>query len=62
VTGRRVELHLRELLSHAEYATAHKGCDQGGRDDVYRCRRCGRYYTTSEYWLAVKDHYERQAG
>jgi hypothetical protein len=40
----------------------HKHCDQGGRDDVYRCRKCERIYTTTEYWLAVKEHYEREAG
>jgi hypothetical protein len=40
----------------------HKRCDQGGRDDLYRCLRCEKKYTTTEYWLAVSENHERQAG
>lgn len=42
--------------------TAHRRCDQGGRDDLYRCLRCEKKYTTTEYWLAVSENHERQAG
>lgn len=48
-----------------DMAVAHKTratCDQGGRDDVYHCLDCEQTYTASEYWLAVRDGYERQAG
>lgn len=37
-------------------------CDLGGRDDIYQCRKCGRRYDESGYWLAVKQHYEGLAG
>lgn len=40
----------------------HRDCEQGGRDDIYRCRRCEKFYTEAEYWLCVKQHHERQAG
>lgn len=50
------------LLAFPEDAKAHESCDQGGRDDVYRCRDCGGFFTEAEYWLCVKQHYERQAG
>ena len=52
----------RMLLAFPEDEAEHKRCDQGGRDDVYRCRKCEKFYTESEYWLAVREHYERQAG
>lgn len=41
---------------------AHKDCDQGGRDDLYRCLSCEKIYTPAEYWLAVREHMEREAG
>lgn len=41
---------------------AHKECDQGGRDDLYRCLDCEKIYTPAEYWLAVREHMEREAG
>jgi hypothetical protein len=43
-------------------ATAHRNCDQGGRDDCYRCLSCEKIYTPAEYWLAVREHMEREAG
>jgi hypothetical protein len=53
---------LRAILwLRADMAKAHKKCDQGGRDDVYRCLDCEQTYTEAEYWIAVKDGYERQA-
>lgn len=53
---------LRIMLKDPDFAASHMGCDQGGRDDVYRCQTCNGYYTEAEYWLAVREHYERQAG
>lgn len=54
---------LSQLLAHSpSLAKAHKSCDQGGRDDVYRCQKCEKMYTTAEYWLAVREHYELEAG
>ena len=54
---------LSQLLAHSpSLAKQHKSCDQGGRDDVYRCQKCEKMYTTAEYWLAVREHYEREAG
>ena len=50
------------LLAFPEDELEHKACDQGGRDDIYRCRDCDGYYTEAEYWLAVKQQHERQAG
>jgi hypothetical protein len=52
----------RTLMAFPEDEEEHKRCDQGGRDDIYRCQKCGGYYTEAEYWLAVREHYERQAG
>lgn len=52
----------RMLREFPELEREHRSCDQGGRDDVYRCQRCGGYYTEAEYWLAVKQHYEQVAG
>ena len=49
------------LAANPLAAKAHKQCDQGGRDDIYRCLKCGKPYTTAEYWLAVSDNMERQA-
>jgi hypothetical protein len=43
-------------------AKQHKDCDQGGRDDLYRCLSCEKVYTPAEYWLAVREHMEREAG
>lgn len=54
---------LRAMLWYRpDMAKAHRLCDQGGRDDVYQCLDCEQTYTTSEYWLAVREGYERQAG
>lgn len=50
------------LLAFPEDEQGHRACDQGGRDDLYECVSCGGYYTEAEYWLAVKEHYEREAG
>ena len=50
------------LLAFPEDERAHRSCDQGGRDDIYRCRDCDGFYTEAEYWLAVKQQHERQAG
>jgi len=50
----------RMLMMFPEDEAEHRGCDQGGRDDVYECASCGGYYTEAEYWLAVKEHYERE--
>jgi len=50
------------LMAFPEDEMEHRSCDQGGRDDVYRCQNCGGFYTEAEYWLAVREHYERQAG
>lgn len=50
------------LLAFPEDEIAHKACGQGGRDDVYRCRDCRGFYTEAEYWLAVREHHEREAG
>lgn len=50
------------LLAFPEDEKAHQGCDQGGRDDVYRCRDCDGFYTEAEYWLAVKQQHEKEAG
>lgn len=50
------------LASFPEDEREHRDCDQGGRDDIYRCRRCEKFYTEAEYWLCVKQHHERQAG
>lgn len=52
---------IQVLASSASYAKDHKTCDQGGRDDLYRCLKCAKNYTTTEYWLAVSDNHERQA-
>lgn len=50
------------ILNHyPSIALEHRSCDQGGRDDVYRCLKCGKPYTNTEYWLAVADHQEKQA-
>jgi hypothetical protein len=58
-----VDWMLAWMLSHdPSAAREHKTCDQGGRDDVYRCLRCEKKYTPAEYWLAVKDGYERNVG
>lgn len=38
----------------------HRQCGQGGRDDLYRCLDCEKIYTEAEYWLAVREHHERQ--
>ena len=43
-------------------AEAHRKCDQGGRDDIYRCQSCDKKYTSAEYWLAVRENHERQVG
>lgn len=54
---------LRGMLAYKpDMSTAHRSCDQGGRDDVYRCLDCERAYTAADYWLAVRQGYERQAG
>lgn len=50
------------LIAFPEDEKAHQGCDQGGRDDIYRCRDCDGYYTEAEYWLAVKQQHEKEAG
>lgn len=42
-------------------AAAHHDCDQGGRDDLYRCLDCEKIYTPTEYWLAVREHMERES-
>ena len=52
----------RTLIAFPEDEAEHRKCDQGGRDDLYECVACGGYYTEAEYWLAVKEHYEREAG
>lgn len=57
-----VEVLRQTLIAFPEDEAAHRRCDQGGRDDVYRCNRCRGFYTEAEYWLAVRTHYERQAG
>lgn len=50
------------ILNHyPAIALEHRACDQGGRDDVYRCLKCEKPYTNTEYWLAVADHQEKQA-
>lgn len=50
------------ILNHyPAIAHEHRSCDQGGRDDVYRCLKCDKPYTNTEYWLAVADHQEKQA-
>lgn len=36
----------------------HKHCDQGGRDDVYRCRKCEKFYTEAEYLLCLRENHE----
>lgn len=49
------------LLAHYPHVAAeHRKCDQGGRDDLYRCLDCEKVYTVTEYWLAVSDNHERQ--
>lgn len=54
---------LRGLFAYRpDLATEHRGCDQGGRDDVYRCLDCERKYTSADYWLAVRQGYEREVG
>lgn len=50
------------LLSFPEDEREHESCDQGGRDDIYRCRDCDGYYTEAEYWLAVAQQHEKAAG
>lgn len=50
------------LLAFPEDELSHRGCDQGGRDDVYRCRDCDGFYTEAEYWLAVREQHEKAAG
>lgn len=50
------------LLAFPEDEMAHHSCDQGGRDDVYRCRDCKGFYTEAEYWLAVRERHEKEAG
>jgi hypothetical protein len=50
------------LINFPEDELAHRSCDQGGRDDIYRCRDCEKYYTEAEYWLAVREHHEKEAG
>lgn len=57
-----VEVLRQMLMAFPEDEAEHKTCDQGGRDDVYRCYKCHGFYTEEEYWLAVREHYERQAG
>lgn len=57
-----VEVLRQTLIAFPEDEAAHRECDQGGRDHVYRCQRCRGFYTEAEYWLAVRTHYERQAG
>lgn len=60
--GAPVSDSLRALLWYRpDMAKTHKDCDQGGRDDVYRCLECEQTYTSAEYWLAVKSGYEREA-
>lgn len=54
---------LRRLLNeYPELELEHRQCDQGGRDDVYRCAKCGTLYDNTEYWNAVRAAYERRAG
>lgn len=50
------------LLAFPEDDAAHAKCDQGGRDDIYRCRDCDGFYTEAEYWLAVAQQHEKRAG
>ena len=51
---------LRQLLNNfPELEREHRSCDQGGRDDVYRCGKCEALYTAAEYWQAVKANYEK---
>lgn len=52
----------RFIFMDATTAAAHRQCDQGGRDDLYRCLSCQKIYTEAEYWLAVREHMEREAG
>lgn len=62
-TGQPANWVLAHTLAHNPTAAAeHKECDQGGRDDIYRCLKCEKKYTPAEYWLAVKDGYERNVG
>ena len=57
-------VHLLNYLRQwfPDEADAHRSCDQGGRDDVYRCLSCDKRYTSAEYWLAVRENHERQVG
>lgn len=49
------------LLSYYPHVRdEHRQCDQGGRDDLYRCLSCEKVYTPTEYWLAVSDNEERK--
>lgn len=58
-----VTMEFVRALNPAVFADHVRGeCDLGGRDDVYQCRKCHRRYDEAGYWLAVMEHYERQAG
>lgn len=50
------------LAANPAASLQHRECDQGGRDDLYRCLSCEKIYTPAEYWLAVREHMEREAG
>lgn len=55
--------NLAQILATSPSLQAdHRNCDQGGRDDIYRCLHCDKRYTTTEYWLVVREHMEREAG
>lgn len=58
-TGR----NLAQVLATSPALTEdHKNCDQGGRDDIYRCLSCEKRYTPAEYWLAVREGMEEATG
>lgn len=46
---------LRRLLREfPDVAAEHANCDQGGREDLYRCERCLTTYNEAQYWTAVR--------